>query len=101
MPALITAFDADENISNKAHEHNVSVSANYASPLVDAAGSGDREAQTTLIGVTTIVERHGVPGTDLAASLAGMRPGASRLPLQPLVAGTQQSITDAYEKMKA
>jgi dihydrodipicolinate synthase/N-acetylneuraminate lyase len=87
------------------HDHGaygaITASANYAFPLVHAAGSGDREAQATLIEVATIVERHGVPGTDFAASLAGMRPGACRLPLQPLDEEAEHSIADAYEKMKA
>jgi dihydrodipicolinate synthase/N-acetylneuraminate lyase len=78
----------------------ITASANYAFRLVDAAGSGDREAQTALIEITGIVERHGVAGTKFAASLAGMDPGRSRLPVQPLEADAQSSIAEAYERMQ-
>lgn len=77
----------------------ITASANYAFPLVDAAASGNREAQAALVDITTIVEHHGVAGTKFAASLAGMHPGSSRLPLQPLGATEQDEITAAYQKI--
>ena len=76
----------------------ITASANYLYPLVVAASTGDRNAQTAVTDVTGIVERHGVPGTKFAASLAGMQPGHSRLPLQPLDATAQQSITDVLAR---
>lgn len=79
----------------------ITASANYAFPMVDAAASGDREAQATLLEVTEVVERHGTSGTKFAASLAGMRPGSSRLPLHPLEPAAEHSITAAYKYMKA
>lgn len=75
----------------------ITASANYVQPLVSAAASGDWEAQIALVEITTIVEKHGVPGTKFTASLAGMRPGICRLPLQPLDAETRRSITDTYK----
>jgi len=79
----------------------ITASANYAYPLVESAASGNREAQVTLVEITTVVEQFGVSGTKFAASLAGMNPGASRLPLQPLDSGAKQSITKAYEHMQS
>ncbi|MFV1971292.1 MAG: dihydrodipicolinate synthase family protein [Acidimicrobiia bacterium] len=77
----------------------ITASANYAYALVDSAAAGDQEAQTALTGATSVIERHGVPGTKFAASLAGMRPGVSRLPLQTLDTEAQQSITNAFEAL--
>lgn len=79
----------------------ITASANYAFGLVDSAGSGDREAQAALVEITPTVERHGVAGTKFAASLAGMSPGRSRLPLQPLNADAESSIAEAYQRMNA
>lgn len=79
----------------------ITASSNYAFPLVHAAASGEREAQTALTTITAVVERHGVAGTKFAASLANMSPGSSRLPLQRLDAQAERSITRAYREMTA
>lgn len=79
----------------------ITASANYAFALVDSAVSGDRDAQKALIGITTVVEAHGVPGTKFAASLARMRPGRTRLPLQPLPDEAKDAITDAFRELPA
>ena len=78
----------------------ITASANYALPLVDSARSGDRRAQADLLEVSATVESHGVPGTKFAASLAGMQPGASRLPLQRLDAAAESHIAEAHQKMR-
>ncbi|GMQ93120.1 MAG: dihydrodipicolinate synthase family protein [Acidimicrobiia bacterium] len=77
----------------------ITASANYAFTLVESAASGDEGAQAILVEITNIVEQFGVSGTKFAASLAGLRPGVSRLPLQPLDSEAEQSITNAYEHM--
>jgi len=73
----------------------ITASANYAWRFADAAISGDRSAQDDLIALISVVEPHGVPGTKYAASLAGMRSGRSRLPLQPLATEAQTAIQAA------
>ncbi len=78
----------------------ITASANYAFRLVEAAASGDREAQASLVEITGSVERHGVAGTKFAASLAGMNPGRSRLPLQALAADAEDSIAEAFKSMR-
>lgn len=67
---------------------------------MNAAASGDQKAQTVLTEVTGVVERHGVPGTKFAASLADMHPGRCRLPLQPLGPQAKRSIVEAVEDMQ-
>jgi dihydrodipicolinate synthase/N-acetylneuraminate lyase len=79
----------------------ITASANYAFAMVDAAAARDPEAQAALATVTSAVQRHGVPGTKYAASLAGMVEGRARLPLQPLSEQAKQAIAAAYEQMLA
>lgn len=62
----------------------ITASANYSFSLVSDAVSGNATAQSELTTVTSVVEQYGIPGTKFAASLAGMEPGHSRLPLLPL-----------------
>jgi len=73
----------------------ITASANYAWQFADAAISGDRSAQDDLIGLISVVEPHGVPGTKYAASLAGMHPAHARLPLRPLDSSVQARIRAA------
>ncbi len=76
----------------------ITASSNYAWKLADAAVSGDRDAQSTLVEITSAIEPHGVPGTKFAASLAGMHPGHSRLPLQPLAPEFEPAIRDTLDR---
>jgi len=73
----------------------ITASANYAFRLVEDAAAGGRDAQRQLLEATSVVERHGVPGTKYAASLAGMRPGNGRRPLPVLDSETRVSISHA------
>lgn len=73
----------------------ITASANYALDLVSASAGGDRAAQRALAALIAVIEPHGVPGTKFAASLTGMRPGSSRLPLQPLTPSTEAEIRRA------
>jgi 4-hydroxy-2-oxoglutarate aldolase len=77
----------------------ITASANYAFAFVDSSASGDRNAQAVLADVTSVVQQYGVAGTKYAATLAGMREGRSRLPLQPLDTQAKQSVVEAYETM--
>jgi 4-hydroxy-2-oxoglutarate aldolase len=70
----------------------ITASANYAFSTVHDAVSGDAVAQSELTAITGVVERYGVPGTKFAASLAGMDPGHSRLPLLPLEENAEREI---------
>ncbi len=79
----------------------ITASANYAFATVAAASSGDKTAQHTLTAVTSVVEKHGIPGTKYAASLAGMRPGEGRRPLPRLDADVRHAIADAYQRLVA
>ena len=74
----------------------ITASSNYAWGLADGAVSGDWSAQADLIELVSVIEPHGVPGTKFAASLAGMRPGRSRLPLQPLSSDAKDEIRTAF-----
>jgi dihydrodipicolinate synthase/N-acetylneuraminate lyase len=74
----------------------ITASSNYAWALADGAVSGDWSAQEDLIELVSIIEPHGVPGTKFAASLAGMQPGRSRLPLQPLSSDAEAEIRAAF-----
>jgi len=74
----------------------ITASANYAFTVVANAATGNGDAQQHLVQVTSVVERHGVPGTKYAAALAGMRPGNGRRPLPALSSDIRQSIDDAY-----
>ena len=73
----------------------ITASANYAFTAVHDAASGDATAQSELTAITGVVERYGVPGTKFAASLAGMEPGHSRLPLLPLDENAKREIRRA------
>ncbi len=79
----------------------ITASANYAFATVAAASSGDKTAQQTLTAVTSVVEKHGVPGTKYAASLEGMRPGEGRSPLPRLDADVRHAIVDAHQHLIA
>lgn len=59
----------------------ITASANYAFGLVRDAVSGDENAHRVLTQVTSVIERHGVPGTKLAAGLVGRSNGLARPPL--------------------
>jgi dihydrodipicolinate synthase/N-acetylneuraminate lyase len=76
----------------------ITASANYAFTLVSDAVAGDRAAQATLTSLTTVIERHGVPGTKFAASLTGMHPGHSRLPLLPLSENAKAEIQETVAR---
>ena len=73
----------------------ITASANYAFTAVHDAVSGNATAQSELTAITGVVERYGVPGTKFAASLAGMEPGHSRLPLLPLDKNAKREIRHA------
>lgn len=79
----------------------ITASSNYAWALADAAVSGNSDAQSTLAELTSFIEPHGVPGTKFAASVTGMRPGHSRLPLQPLAPEFEPAIRNAIAGLKA
>ncbi|GMQ97574.1 MAG: 4-hydroxy-tetrahydrodipicolinate synthase [Acidimicrobiia bacterium] len=74
----------------------ITASANYAFTVVADAAAGNGDSQRHLVRVTSVVERHGVPGTKYAAALAGMRPGNGRLPLPTLDSDIRQSIDTAF-----
>jgi 4-hydroxy-2-oxoglutarate aldolase len=73
----------------------ITASANYAFSTVHNAVSGNASAQSELTAITGVVERYGVPGTKFAASLAGMEPGHSRLPLLPIDEDAKREIRHA------
>ena len=77
----------------------ITASANYAFAFVDSSAGGDGNAQAVLADVTSVVQQYGVAGTKYAATLAGMREGRSRFPLQPLDTQAKQSVAEAYETM--
>jgi len=79
----------------------ITASANYAFTAVAEASSGQRDAQRRLLAATSIVERHGVPGTKYAASLAGMRPGNGRRPLPTLDSDSRRLIDVAIANLAA
>jgi len=74
----------------------ITASANYAAETVDRSVGGDERAQADLNAITSVVQRFGVAGTKFAASLGGMRVGASRLPILPLDAAAEESIKTAF-----
>ncbi len=81
----------------------ITASGNYAWGLVDTIMSGVPDdpdvaaAQERLTGLAAIVEKHGVRGTAVAATLAGLHPGHHRLPLDSLDAATVSSLGTASE----
>ncbi len=69
----------------------ITASGNYAPSLVrDVVGTARKsqkkaaDAQESLTGLTRVVESRGLPGTKIAAEVAGLRPGLMRRPLRPL-----------------
>lgn len=81
---------------NRGAHGAITASANYAFTTVAEAAADSGDAQRNLVQLTSVVERHGVPGTKYAATLAGMRPGNGRRPLPTLDADIRQSIDAAF-----
>ncbi len=72
----------------------ITASANYAFSLLErilATGVG----QDDLTALTTVVERHGIPGTKAAAQSAGLEPGQVRRPLRPITDDDRSVIAAA------
>jgi dihydrodipicolinate synthase/N-acetylneuraminate lyase len=85
-----------ESHDNGAHGA-ITASANYAFSLVRDAASGDRDAQATLTAITSVIERHGVPGTKFAAGLVGRSHGSVRAPLVDVDEGAAAEIQQALD----
>jgi dihydrodipicolinate synthase/N-acetylneuraminate lyase len=75
----------------------ITASANYAFGLVRDAVSGDDDAQADLTRITSVIERHGVPGTKLAAGLVGRSNGHVRPPLSDVSGAAAAEIQAALD----
>ncbi len=75
----------------------ITASANYAFPLVLDAATGNEASQGRLTEITSIIERHGVPGTKLAAALVGRSAGTVRAPLAEVTEDAGHEIQSALD----
>lgn len=78
----------------------ITASANYAFDLVEQAAGGHEDAQSSLIGLTSIIEPHGRAGTKYAASATGLIGGRLRPPLVSLGDAERREIDHALDSRK-